>query len=123
MKNSAYWWLILISAVLIAFTLGFFIGRNTSSSNIEISDFPQATTSATTASEPTSASEPAKVNINTADAEQLQTLPGIGPVLAQRIISYRQENGAFRSVTELANVSGIGQSILEEILDLITVGG
>ena len=60
------------------------------------------------------------LNINTADAEQLDTLYGIGPVLAERIIQYRQENGPFTSVEELLEVKGIGTSILEEIEDLIT---
>lgn len=60
------------------------------------------------------------LNINTATAEQLDALYGIGPVLAQRIIQYRQENGPFTSVEELLEVKGIGPSVLEKIEDLIT---
>lgn len=63
------------------------------------------------------------VNINTATSEQLQTLPGIGPVLAKRIIAYRREHGPFGSVAELINVSGIGEKKLESIWNLITTGG
>ncbi len=48
-----------------------------------------------------------KVNINTASAEQLTTLPGIGPKLAARIVEYRQKSGAFKSVAELMNVKDI----------------
>ena len=48
-----------------------------------------------------------KVNINTASAEQLTTLPGIGPKLAARIVEYRQKSGAFKSVQELMNVKDI----------------
>ena len=48
-----------------------------------------------------------KVNINTASAEQLTTLPGIGPKLAARILDYRQKSGAFKSVQELMNVKDI----------------
>jgi len=48
-----------------------------------------------------------KVNINTASAEQLTTLPGIGPKLAARIVEYRQKSGAFKSVAELMNVNDI----------------
>ena len=66
---------------------------------------------------------PGIVNLNTATAEQLQTLPGIGPVLASRIIAYREEYGSFDTIGELANVSGIGEKRLEEIWDLVTTGG
>ena len=48
-----------------------------------------------------------KVNINTASAEQLTTLPGVGPKLAARILDYRQKSGAFKSVQELMNVKDI----------------
>ena len=63
------------------------------------------------------------VNINTATAEQLQTLPGIGPALAQRIRSYRAENGPFKSVAELTKIEGIGIKRLENLLGYITTGG
>ncbi len=61
------------------------------------------------------------VNINTADSQTLQTLPGIGPAMAERIISYRQENGSFATVDDLVNVKGIGPATLEKLRDLITV--
>lgn len=63
----------------------------------------------------------AKVNINTADKAQLETLPGIGSVKAQNIISYRQENGPFQRLEDLTNVNGIGEKTLEGMIDLITV--
>jgi competence protein ComEA len=62
-----------------------------------------------------------KININTASAEELQTLYGIGPVKAQAIIDYRNEKGFFHTVEELVNVPGIGPKTLEEIRDEITV--
>lgn len=62
-----------------------------------------------------------KVNINTADLEQLTDLPQIGPVLAQRILDYRQAHGAFQSITDLMHVSGIGDTRLKLISDYITV--
>jgi competence protein ComEA len=62
------------------------------------------------------------ININTATLEELNSLPGIGPVLAQSIIDYRDENGDFLSIEEIMNVSGIGESTFEAIQDLITVG-
>jgi competence protein ComEA len=61
------------------------------------------------------------VNVNLATAEELETLPGIGEVLAEAIISYREERGPFGTVEELEDVSGIGPVTLEEIRDLVTV--
>ncbi|WP_219844038.1 ComEA family DNA-binding protein [Arthrobacter sp. MYb227] len=60
-----------------------------------------------------------KININTADSTALQVLPGIGPALAQRIIDFRQSNGAFTSVVELDAVSGIGPALLGKIRDRV----
>lgn len=59
------------------------------------------------------------LDINSASSEELCTLNGIGPVLASRIISYREENGGFYSVDELCNVSGIGESTLSKIRDYV----
>jgi competence protein ComEA len=63
----------------------------------------------------------ALVNVNTATIDQLESLPGIGPTLAQRIIDYREEHGPFRSVDELLNVSGIGDQTLAELRPKVTV--
>ena len=63
----------------------------------------------------------AKVNINTATVEVLQTLPGIGPTIAQRIVEYRQTHGPFQKVEDLLNVKGIGEKKLEKIKPLIEV--
>ena len=62
---------------------------------------------------------PQVVNINTAGVDELDSLPGIGPVLAQRIVDYRTAHGAFRSTEELTQVEGIGQAILENIQNMI----
>jgi competence protein ComEA len=61
-----------------------------------------------------------KVNINTATVEELTTLSGIGPSKANAIIEYREENGMFKSIDELVNVTGIGEKSLEKIQDDIT---
>ena len=63
----------------------------------------------------------AKININTATAEQLDTLPGIGPAYAERIIRYRQEEGSFESIEQIMEVRGIGQVCFEDIKDMICV--
>lgn len=60
------------------------------------------------------------LNINTATAAQLETLDGIGPVLAQRIVDYREANGPFASVDGLLEVKGLGPGILEAIRPQIT---
>lgn len=62
-----------------------------------------------------------KVNINTADAAALDTLPRVGPALAKRIIEWRETNGAFRSVDDLLGVSGIGEKMLAGLRDQVTV--
>ena len=63
-----------------------------------------------------------KININTADKDQLQTLPGIGETLSLRIIDYRNKHGSFKDVNELTKVKRIGNATLENIRELITVG-
>lgn len=64
-----------------------------------------------------------KININTAPAEELMLLPGIGELTAQRIIEYRIQNGQFTSIEQLSNVKGIGQGTMDKIRDYITTGG
>lgn len=61
------------------------------------------------------------ININTADAETLATLNGIGPSKAQKIIDYRSSNGNFTSIDEIMNVSGIGEKTFEKIKNNITI--
>jgi len=60
-----------------------------------------------------------KININTARADQLQMLPGIGATLAQRILDYRQENGAFKTLETLRDVDGLTSKRFKRIKDLI----
>jgi len=63
-----------------------------------------------------------KVNLNTASAEQLATLPGVGPALAGRIVEYRQKSGSFRATKDVMNVKGIGEKNFAKIEAWLTVG-
>src|SRR5262245_26060544 len=71
---------------------------------------------------PGPAAAEAKVNINTASAEELTTLPGIGPSYAPTIVEHREKNGPFRKIEDLLSVRGIGDKTYERIKDRITVG-
>ena len=62
----------------------------------------------------------ARININTATAEELEALPSVGEVIAARIIAYREQNGPFRSVDDLIHVQGISDQTIDEFRDLVT---
>ena len=113
MKNTAFVWMMAICIAFFAFAGGFFLGRNVNHTNVQHGNKPAATQSA----------DGSKLNINTATAAQLQDLPGVGPVLAERIVAYRQENGAFTTIEQLLLVEGVGETLLESIADHITAGG
>ena len=69
------------------------------------------------------AAEDQRIELNLADEEQLQQLPGIGPTLSAAIVSWREEYGGFRSVEELQNVPGIGAKTLAGLREYVYVGG
>ena len=63
----------------------------------------------------------APVNLNTATVAQLESLPGIGPAMAQRIVEYRQQSGGFKKLEELMNVRGIGEAAFLKLRGLVTI--
>lgn len=121
MKKPRIQLLVLVTCIFAAFIGGFFAGRNLNRTPVQIRTLAAVTEPETEVED--SVTEPRIININTATAELLESLPGIGEVIAQRIVDYREENGPFSSIGELGNVSGIGEKRLEAIWDLVTTGG
>jgi len=120
--------LVILTMLFAAFTLGFMLGGRQKTSDITVSVSRELLKALVQAPPKSTVIQPEKeitfpISINHADKDTLTALPGIGDVLAQRIISYRERNGYFSSVEELGNVEGIGEKRLEEILDLIVIGG
>ena len=102
----------------VCLVLWIFIGRNLNSEYINLEQNMQ-----TPISNDAQDFDAYRLDINTATKQQLMELPGIGEVIAQRIIDYRTTNGGFESVDDLLHVEGIGEKKLDAILEFIKVGG
>lgn len=129
MKKQSIPILIILTVAFAAFTLGFYLGRNHDPQPVTVS-VPAAmqTLPPPTQPEETEPTIPEPtfsfpIDINRAGKEEFMELPGIGEVLAERILRFREENNGFHALEELLNVEGIGSKRFEEIIDLITIGG
>ncbi len=112
--------------LIVFFILGIFVGKNSTRNTMYVMEASTLPPEVTLESSPQSAEQETesikdKLNINTATAQELDDLPGIGEVIAQRIVDYRLEHGYFLSIDELMEVNGIGEKMFAEIRDLITV--
>lgn len=114
MKNTAAV-LLSIGAALCIFLGGIFTGRNFTGGRLLLQHPPATQAAATAPAE--------KINVNTATQTQLLSIPGIGPVLAGKILAYRAENGPFTTISQLGNISGVGEKLLETLYEYATVGG
>lgn len=112
-----------VSLIFMCVMIGFFIGRMSAKNHVILSSQNTSTDKAGSAAETVSVIENGRININLATSQQLQMLPNIGDVLAERIVTYRSEHGPFDTVDDLTLVDGIGEKRLESLRQYITVGG
>jgi comEA protein len=103
----------MITRILMAAIVGIAVSAAAASAQNKATTPKAAATVTATATAP--------VNLNTATAEQLATIPGVGPRMAERIVDYRQKNGGFKKVEDLMNVSGVGEKSFLKMKPLITV--
>ena len=117
MKERVIFWTFTAVFISACICVCLFVNSDRNSKAVDISSITQ--------SSPNSADAPQEasftVNINTADKEELMLLEGIGDVIAQSIIDYRTENGAFLTIEEIMEVNGIGEKKYEKIKNFIVV--
>ena len=110
--------LLIVFCCLLCLLAGIFLGRNLNNDRVTLLPNIESTDT-----NPTQSADSFRLNINTATKLQIQELPGIGEVIAQRIVAYRDVNGPFQRIDDLKNVEGIGEKKLDTIKDLINIGG
>ena len=126
MKEKPLFWLLSALFVIVCICILLVSALNRQSDTVYVTDLSTSVeniNSAPVEASPSGTSAPISVliNINTADIEELKSLPGIGDAIAGRIIDYREENGGFDTIEEIMEVSGIGEKIFEAIKEQIIV--
>lgn len=110
--------------IFICFLIGFFSGRVSARNQVTAQSFTYNKNAEITDHVPTEEeTSNGKIDINSASVHQLQMLPNIGEVLAERIVEYRNQNGPFSTIDDLLWVNGIGEKTLDDLRQYITVGG
>lgn len=128
-QKKVAWAIYAVLVLAAVFALGWFLGSSRTPAQIQVTVAETAQAAApkseTSSTAPAVKSEdgPVIVDLNTADQEDLETLPGIGPELAARILAYRETIGAFVSKEQIMDVEGIGEKRYADMEQLITVGG
>ena len=117
MEKSLKFPIAIMTAFCIVLMISILIYRKTNTYS------PPRNTVPTTVQEESESHPIGKLNINTASAEDLLILDGIGPSIAERIITYRKDNGPFEKIEDLMNVKGVGEVTFSKIKDYITTGG
>lgn len=123
MKKPQFSALVLVTALFSSFLLGFFLGRQTGTAKVRVSTVVTEHPVSEPSAETRQAQPGFPIDINTATAEELTALPGIGEVLAGRIVSYREQYGFFLSTEELMDVAGISEKKYEAIKEYVAIGG
>ncbi len=107
-----------ITCVFLCLLVGIFVGRNLTRSYIPVD---QAISSQDVNTDGTTVNKDGRIDINTATMEQLQLLPGVGEVTAQRIIDYRTEHNGFTAIEDLMEIKGIGEKTFEKMKQYVKV--
>ena len=107
-----------ITCAFLCLLVGIFVGRNLTRSYIPVD---QAIGSQDVNTDGTTVNKDGRIDINTATMEQLQLLPGVGEVTAQRIIDYRTEHNGFTAIEELMEIKGIGEKTFEKMKQYVKV--
>lgn len=123
MKNIEQTILLCITVLCAGLMVGILIGKFGTDRSVKLSAYDQTVDDQSEQTAPYRHETAGKININTASAEELSMLPGIGITYAKRIVEHRAKYGPFLTVDELANIKGIGEKRFESIKEYITVGG
>ncbi len=115
-------WALIITALFLVLAFGVGLGSCSKDADVVLTEFSVRSNSQIYETHEVSSkteNPSVRININTCTKEELESLPGIGPALAERIIDYRRQNGGFKTVEDITKVRGIGAAIYEDIYRLI----